>query len=228
VQREIFIVQYLVIATDRDTTSGELLSGQLDSGRSVVFLLGNFLILFLSNNFNVSRGRHVGVDSTVSTVSTTSHLRGLVTVNVSNDQLLHIDVLRSSGVVMTIFTNLVRERLVIGVRLNVAKKVQEDTSGLLRPADFVTNGLVLLSNGVSANSTSVLGVWDGVLKLKNVLQVALGLLDGSALDSLSNFSAVLEMYSDVTTSGLGDYIISKEQQHNYIKTTIQNKSELKC
>jgi hypothetical protein len=204
VQREIFIVQYLVIATDRDTTSGELLSGQLDSGRSVVFLLGNFLILFLSNNFNVSRGRHVGVDSTVSTVSTTSHLRGLVTVNVSNDQLLHIDVLRSSGVVMTIFTNLVRERLVIGVRLNVAKKVQEDTSGLLRPADFVTNGLVLLSNGVSANSTSVLGVWDGVLKLKNVLQVALGLLDGSALDSLSNFSAVLEMYSDVTTSGLGD------------------------
>lgn len=98
----------------------------------------------------------------------------------------------------------IRESLVFSVGLNVAKKVQEDTGSLLGPADLVTDGLVLLANRVSANTTSVLGVWDGILELKDIFQVLLGILDGSALDSLTDFTAVLEMYSDVATSGLSD------------------------
>lgn len=92
----------------------------------------------------------------------------------------------------------------VGVGLDVAKKVQEDTGGLLGPADLVTNGLVLLADGVSADTTSVLGERDGVLELKDVLQVLLSILQGSTLDGLTDFTAVLEVDSDVATSGLGD------------------------
>lgn len=59
-ERDIFIVQCLVVTANWDTTSGKLLSGQLNGRRSVIIFLGNFLVLLLSNDFDVGRGGHVG------------------------------------------------------------------------------------------------------------------------------------------------------------------------
>lgn len=90
-----------------------------------------------------------------------------------------------------------------GVGLDVAQKIQESSGGLLGPANLVTRGGVLLGDGVSADATGVLGERDGILELQNVLQVFPGILQGSALDGLANFTAVLEVDSDVSALGLG-------------------------
>lgn len=70
---------------------------------------------------------------------------------------------------------------------------------------MVSRGLVLLSNGVSANATSVLSERNSLLEGQYVLKVSSGLGDRSALDSLADFAAVLEVDSQVGASGLGGY-----------------------
>ena len=91
----------------------------------------------------------------------------------------------------------------LSVGLDVAQKIQEGLGGLLGPLHLVTRGLVLLSNGVSANATGVLGERNGLLESKDVLKVSSGLGDRSALNGLTNLTAVLEVHSQVGALSLG-------------------------
>ena len=58
---------------------------------------------------------------------------------------------------------------------------------------------------MATDSTSVLGERDGFLELQDVLQVALGVGESASLDSLSDFTAVLEVDAEVGTTSLGGY-----------------------
>lgn len=70
---------------------------------------------------------------------------------------------------------------------------------------MVTRGLVLFGNSVSANTTSVLSERNSLFEGQYVLEVSSGLGDGSALDGLTDFAAVLEVDSQMGASGLGGY-----------------------
>lgn len=96
-----------------------------------------------------------------------------------------------------------------GIGLNVGEQVEEGAGSLLGPRHFVTRGLVFLANGVSADTTGILGHGDSLLELQDVLQVGLGLADGLAHDRLSNLSGVLEVDSEVISTSLGGYIIRR-------------------
>jgi hypothetical protein len=56
---------------------------------------------------------------------------------------------------------------------------------------------------VTTDTTGVLGERDGFLELQDVLQIALGIGESASLDSLSDFTAVLEVDTEVGTTGLG-------------------------
>lgn len=121
----------------------------------------------------------------MSTVSSSSHLGGLITVNVGDNDLGDLQLVHFS------------------VRLNVAQQVQESLGGLLWPTNLVSRSLILLANSVSANASSVLGEWDSILVLQHILQVALSLGQRHSLDSMTDLTAMLEVNSQVSTSGLG-------------------------
>ncbi len=91
----------------------------------------------------------------------------------------------------------------LSIGLNVSQQVNEGSGGLQWPGDLVASSLVLLCDGVATDSTSVLGEWDGFLELQYVLQVTLCIGKGASLDSLTNFTAVLEVDAEVGTTGLG-------------------------
>jgi hypothetical protein len=68
---------------------------------------------------------------------------------------------------------------------------------------------------VSADTTGVLGERDSILELKDVLKVALGIAEGATLDSNTNFTAVLEVNSQVSSTGLGSYRDDKNEINRY-------------
>lgn len=167
-------------------TLSNLLSGKLNG--SLGDLLGDSLRVILNHDLDVSRGGHVSIDSTVGSVGTTSHLWSLVTVDVGDNELLDI------------------KTLDLSVGLDVAKKINEDLGGLDWPRDLVTRSLVLLGDGVTGDTTGVLGEWNGILEVKDVLKVGLGVGEGAALDGVTNLTGVLEVDTDVRTGGLSSLL----------------------
>lgn len=93
----------------------------------------------------------------------------------------------------------------VGVGLDVGEQIKEGAGSLDGPSDLVTRGLVSLANSMSANTTSVLGERNSFLELEDILEVSLSLANGAALDGLTNLTAVLEVNSDVSSTGLGGY-----------------------
>jgi hypothetical protein len=93
----------------------------------------------------------------------------------------------------------------LGVGLNVSQEIDEGSGGLQRPADLVADSLVLLGDGVTSNTTSVLGEGNGILELQHVLQVVLGVGKSASLDGLTDFAAMLEMDAEVGSTGLGGF-----------------------
>lgn len=157
---------------------GHLLSGGTSTellGVEVLGLLGdtsgNGLTLLGKDELDVSREGFVLVDTTVSTVGTTTHLLGLVDLDVGDDEAIggHI--------------------LSLGVGFGVFDQVEEDLNGLFRPA---TEGFGVLL-GLAGTTDTVLEAdeWDTVVVLKDLLEVVLSLDDIHALDSSSGFAGVL-------------------------------------
>lgn len=140
------------------------------------------------------------------TVSSSAHLWGLVAVSKGKLNLLQFKTL---GLRKEILDEIISIAQNIGTYFsiggNVGKEVKEGLGGLLWPSNLVTASLVLLASSVSANSTSVLGERDGSLVKQYILKVSLGLVDGQALDSIADFSAVLVVDTKVTALGLSDW-----------------------
>lgn len=100
----------------------------------------------------------------------------------------------------------------LSVSLDVSQKVQEGLGGLRGEAHLVTGNLVLLGNGVSAHTSSVLGHGDTLLLHQDILKVALGLHHVSALDGSTDLSAVLVMHSQMRHTGLGGCVRKKSNR----------------
>jgi hypothetical protein len=172
------------------TTHSDLLGSQL-SGALLGHLglgglsLGNLGRLLLNHQLNVCGAGHVGTDSTVGSVSASSHIGGLVAVGVGDLDLLGV------------------EALGLAVSLQVAKQVQEGLGGLLGPEALVTGGLELLGLGVSASSSTVLGEGDSLLVSQNVLQEQLSSLQSHTLKNASDLTGVLVVHSQVSGTSLG-------------------------
>lgn len=172
------------------TTNGDLLGSQL-SGALLRHLglgglgLGNLGRLLLNHQLNVCGACHVGTDSTVGSVSASSHIGGLVGVGVGDGHLLGV------------------QALGVAVGLQVAEQVKERLGGLLGPEALVTGGLELLSLGVSASASTVLGEGNGLLVSQNILKEQLSSLQGHTLKNARNLTGVLVVHSQVSGTGLG-------------------------
>lgn len=149
----------------------------------LVFLgLFDDVIFFGDDQFDVRGRRLVGVDSTVSSVSTSSHLGGLVDLDVGHLQL---------GGVQT---------LGFGVRLGVDQKVSDESHRLFGPS--TERGAVLLGLAGSADRRVESPEGDHVVVRQHSFEVTERLVDVHALDGLGGFPGVLERHSEVSTSGL--------------------------
>jgi hypothetical protein len=76
------------LSTVKTSVTGQLASVELNN--LLVSSTGNSFFLLGEDNLDVRRRRHERVDSTVSTVSTTTVLRGLVDNNAGNGKFLNI------------------------------------------------------------------------------------------------------------------------------------------
>lgn len=86
----------------------------------------------------------------------------------------------------------------LSIGLKVSQKIQEALGGLHGESNFVTRGLVLLGDGVSSDTTSVLGEWNSSLLDQDVLEISLSLGQFQTLDGSANFTAVLVVNSEMT------------------------------
>jgi hypothetical protein len=86
----------------------------------------------------------------------------------------------------------------LSIGLKVSQKIQKALSGLHRKSNFVTRGLVGLGDGVSSNTTSVLGEWNSSLLDQDVLEIGLSLGESQALDGSANLTAMLVVNSEMT------------------------------
>lgn len=122
------------------------------------------------------------VDTTESTVSSTTTERGLVDLDVRNDKVLDV------------------EALGVSVSLGVVKKLSDQLDGLNRPAGVSETELLAL--GGSANGTVVLAERNGTLLLGNSGEVLQGSLELLTSNGLSSGLSVLEANTKVrSTSG---------------------------
>merc|ERR1719458_957259 len=76
------------------------------------------LFLLNQNNFNVTRGGHVRIDTTVSPVGPTSHFWGPVDLNVVNDQMISI------------------QTFVLSVRFGILQHMEQEFGRLLGPTSL--------------------------------------------------------------------------------------------
>merc|ERR1712168_961809 len=81
-------------------------------------------VIFLGeNDFDVTGGRHVGVDSAVGAVRSAPHLRRAVDLDVVDDEMVDV------------------EAFIVGVRFGVLQKRQEELGGLLGPTSLAARGV---------------------------------------------------------------------------------------
>lgn len=90
------------------------------------------------------------IDTAVSTVGPSAHLRRLVAISVRDSDLIDVQPLR------------------FGIRLDVSQKIQKRFGCFLRPCHFVTWSLVLFSSGVSSDTTGIFGDGNRLLILQHV------------------------------------------------------------
>ena len=130
-------------------------------------------------------GSHVGVDPTVSSVSSSSVLGGSVGLAVGDDQRVHV------------------QRVGFGVGLGVDEQVQDGLGSLLGPSALGTGGLHVLALSVSADGTGVLGEGHGLLVGEHVSKEPLGLEETHATDGGHDLSALLVVHSHARGTRLG-------------------------
>ena len=91
----------------------------------------------------------------------------------------------------------------LGVGLNVLEQVKESLGGLHRETNLVTGSFVKLSDGMTANSTGVLGERDGSLVLEHIVQILASSQNLLALKSMADLTAVLVVHTQVVDASLG-------------------------
>lgn len=145
--------------------------------------LGDTLLAFSEDHFDVARVRHEGVDSTVSTVCSSAVLWGLVDGHVFDVERIDVQTLE------------------LGVGLGVSQKLEKIFARFLWPSTLASShawsGSELLGLGTSANTSVESDEGNTSLVLNDVLEVSLGLAQVHAFDHFGGFAGVLEVNTDV-------------------------------
>lgn len=164
--------------------SNQLLLRELSLGELDGLLAGSLdvLLLLLGEELNMARGVHVGVDSAVGSVGSSSALLGLVALNVGQDQLLHV------------------QGLGLGVRDQVLQETNHDLGRLDRPAALSV--LELLGLTSSADTTVESAERNATLLLDNSVQILNSISHSGTSDGGADLKGVLEVNADVGSSGL--------------------------
>ncbi len=119
----------------------------------------------------MARAGHVSIDTTVRAVGSAAHFRGAVNLSVLDNQVVGF------------------EAFVLSIGSGVAKEVQNDLAGLLRPATLRSS--VLLRLGSAADTSVVDAEGDAVLVVNDGVQVFGGLLESHTLDGVDSLVCVL-------------------------------------
>ena len=136
----------------------------------------------------------VGADATVSTVGAASHHGGVVHLDVRQLQVLHSQTLR------------------LAVGLEVVQQHEEVSASSLGPSALVAGSLDGVTLGVTTHTAVVACKGDRLLVGDNVVEIALSLHQGHALDGTTHFASVLEVDSEVRTTSLAAYAITTTRQ----------------
>lgn len=172
----------------------------LSSGKTLLSKLSSLLARVQSDNLglrslldlltslgdvdlNVRGARLVGVDTTVSTVSTTTLLRSLVDLDVGDDEGLGV------------------EALGVSVGTGVLQKLGNKLDGLDGPSGL--GDIKLLALGGSADAASESSEGNSTLLLRDSLEVGKGLVDVPTVNGLGGLVGVLERNTEVGTAGRG-------------------------
>ncbi len=145
------------------------------------------LRLLCEDELNVRGRRHVGVDTTVSAISTTTELGCGIGLHVIDDEVLDVEALH------------------FGVRLSVLEEIEEEAARLLGPTTL--SGTMCLG---LCGTTSIIGeAAEGhtLLLGNNVIEEGLGALEAQALKGLAGLAGVLEVNTEIGTTGLGDPVM---------------------
>lgn len=155
------------------------------------------VLRFGQPHLNVARGRHVGVDPTVSTVRPTPQTGSPVDLDVRHDQPVYI------------------QPAVVSIALAVLQHLQQELGGLLGPAPL--SGFELLSLGATTYSAIEASEWDALLMGDHVLEVGDRALQGHLLDGICGLAGVLEVHAEVGASRFarfcGDFGFSRVSAH---------------
>lgn len=172
----------------------------LSSGKTLLSKLSSLLARVQSDNLglrslldlltslgdvdlNVRGARLVGVDTTVSTVSTTTLLRSLVDLDVGDDKRLGV------------------KALGVSVGTGVLQKLGNKLDGLDGPSGL--GDIKLLALGGSADTASESSEGNSTLLLRDSLEVGKGLVDVPTVNGLGGLVGVLERNTEVGTAGRG-------------------------
>ena len=181
----------LVVTTDgNETLLGGLLAADALSGGALSCLglligLVNSLLLLAEDELNVGGLAGVLADAAMGTVGSPAAGGGLVALGMGDVE--GVDV----------------EALGLGVGDGVGEHVLDDGRGLDGPPTLGAGGLGLLGLGLAADATGVLDEGDNGLEGEDVLEELHGLVDGHAVDVVSDLTAVLEVHTEVGSAGLG-------------------------
>jgi len=164
----------------------ELLGGFLLLGLGLVIIsaFDNDVVLLGKDELDVAGRGHVGVNTTVSTVSTAPHLSRAIHLNVSDDEVVDI------------------ESLVVGVGFRVLQEGQEKFGGLLGPASLGAGCVPSFGLGVTTGTSDVTSEWHDLLEFDNVLEETRGALEGHVTDGSGGLTRVLIMHAQVGTARL--------------------------
>ena len=164
---------------------GELSLGELDwlLTRGLRSLDGGFLLL--SEDLNMARSVHVGTNSTVSSVCSSSASLGLVALNVGQDEIVNV------------------ERLGLSISDEVLQESNNNLGGLNGPTTLSVLELLGLSS--STNTTVESAEWNASLLLDNSVEVLDSISHSGSPDGGADFEGVLEVNADVGSRGLASY-----------------------
>merc|ERR1711981_577390 len=150
-------------------------------------LLGDSLLTFGQDHFDVARVRHEWIDSTVGAVRSSTVLWRLVDADVFDVEAVDV------------------ETLEFGVGLGVSQELEEVLARLFWPSTLAGlhawRARELLGLGASADTAVEADEADASLVLDDILEVALSLAKVHALDHLGRFAGVLEVNTDVLAAG---------------------------
>jgi len=145
----------------------------------------NGFALLGEDEFNVTRHGHVRVDAAVGSVSTATHGRSAVDLDVRDEE--------SFGF----------EALDLSVAFGVLQQIEHVSDGFLRPA--TGNGFMSLGLGVVANTSQVTEERNGVLALEDIFEEALSFLQRQTLQVVGSVKSVFVMDAKVGHSGLDGF-----------------------